>query len=437
MKHAIVVGSGAGGAMAARELQGAFSVTILEEGRAFRPFHHDLEKLGRLRRTRLFVDERMIRALFPPMRVSRVDDRMALVRGSCIGGTTTLATANALRCDEALRELGLDLDRELLSLEQELAPSTAHATSWRPATRRLFSACSDLGLEPRATPKLVDYARCRRCGRCVLGCPYGAKWDARVLLEQACSAGARLVTGVRVESIALEHGPGAGRAPARAKGVVVRAGGRRRLMPADLVVLAAGGLGTPAILEASGVHTEPRLFVDPVVCVAASVPGARLQREVPMPFIVDRGAFIVSPYFDHLSYFFDPAWRRPSSEIVSLMVKFADAESGRVTPRRVRKRLTGRDRRVAGEALEVCTEVFARMGVPRDALFLGTLNAGHPGGTLPLTATSVRGVHDDRLPGNLYVADASLLPRSLGKPPMLTIMALAKRVAAASRAALL
>jgi len=38
------------------------------------------------------------------------------------------------------------------------------------------------------------------------------------------------------------------------------------------------------------------------------------------------------------------------------------------------------------------------------------------------------------LPANVYVADASLLPHSLGKPPMLTIIALARRVAAASRA---
>jgi len=38
-------------------------------------------------------------------------------------------------------------------------------------------------------------------------------------------------------------------------------------------------------------------------------------------------------------------------------------------------------------------------------------------------------VHDDRLPENLFVADATLFPRSLGNPPILTIIALAKRVA--------
>jgi choline dehydrogenase-like flavoprotein len=33
--------------------------------------------------------------------------------------------------------------------------------------------------------------------------------------------------------------------------------------------------------------------------------------------------------------------------------------------------------------------------------------------------------------GNLYVADATLIPHSLGNPPILTIVALAKRVSRA------
>ncbi|HSL67395.1 MAG TPA: hypothetical protein VK977_04480, partial [Actinomycetota bacterium] len=62
-------------------------------------------------------------------------------------------------------------------------------------------------------------------------------------------------------------------------------------------------------------------------------------------------------------------------------------------------------------------------------VFLGTVHAGHPGGMLPLTEASARKVHDDRLPENVFVADATLFPRSLGNPPILTIIALAKRVA--------
>jgi choline dehydrogenase-like flavoprotein len=61
-------------------------------------------------------------------------------------------------------------------------------------------------------------------------------------------------------------------------------------------------------------------------------------------------------------------------------------------------------------------------------MFLGTMNAGHPGGMLPLTAKESVSLHSDRLPENLYVADATLFPNSLGNPPILTIVALAKRI---------
>lgn len=47
---------------------------------------------------------------------------------------------------------------------------------------------------------------------------------------------------------------------------------------------------------------------------------------------------------------------------------------------------------------------------------------------LPLTAAEAETLHHACLPDNLYVADASLLPEALGLPPILTIMALAKRI---------
>jgi hypothetical protein len=201
------------------------------------------------------------------------------------------------------------------------------------------------------------------------------------------------------------------------------------VLSADLVVLAAGGLGTPAILGRSGIPCEDRLFVDPVLCVAAPLPDSSLDREFPMPFFVERDGYMVSPYFDYLSFFFDRRWRLPGRDIVSLMIKLADTESGAVDARGVRKGLTERDRVRLDEAGDLCVEILGRLGVQRRDVFLGSLNAGHPGGTLPLTGEEREPLHADRLPGNLYVADASLLPRSLGRPPMLTIMALALRVA--------
>jgi ferredoxin len=421
--------------LAARQLQRDFAVTVLEAGNEFRPLRADPRRLAQFRRTGLFRDERMIRLLFPAMRVTLTSEHMALVRGMATGGTTTLATGNALRCDEGLRELGIDLDSEFAALSRELPISTAHQKRWRPVTRTLFETCGRLNLAPEVMPKLVDNQRCTRCGRCVLGCPTGAKWDSRRHLREAVAAGARLVTGARVESILGFRQGAAG----RATGVVAHMHGRRRFLPADLVVLAAGGLGTPAILERSRIPTQPRLFVDPVLCVSAPYPDAHLDREVPMPFVAQRDGYLLSPYFDYLSFFFNRTWRLPAPGIITLMVKLMDTETGSVTAagRRGRvdicKALTRRDRDRFVEATSLCRDILAECGVNPSAAFLGTLNAGHPGGTVPLTGRERHELHPDALPDNVYVADASLLPVSLGRPPMMTIMALAHRIATVCR----
>jgi len=420
MKHAVVVGSGAGGAAVARELAGSFRLTILEEGSAFRPFGMDVCAMETLKATGLLLDERMTTLLFPSMRIRRSREGMALVTGRCVGGTTTISAGNALRMDGDLRALGIDLDREFEELSREVPVSAEHTVKWRADTRELFDACAALGLSPRPTPKLIDFSRCRRCGRCILGCPVRAKWDARVFVDQAVQRGARVQARCRVERIQVENG--------RAAGVWVRQGLRRRLFRADLVVVAAGGLGTAPILEQSGIPTESSLFVDPVLCLAGRRERTGARGEISMPFVVQQDSFIVSPYFDYLSYFFNPGWKRPESGVISLMVKLADSRSGSARGGRAGKALSDRDRRVLAGGMDLCRRILVRAGVSESSLVPGTVNAGHPGGTVPLTEADARSLHPSRLPANVYVADASLLPRSLGNPPILTVMALARAV---------
>ena len=199
-------------------------------------------------------------------------------------------------------------------------------------------------------------------------------------------------------------------------------------MPADLIVLAAGGFSTPLILQNSGYGCEDRLFVDPVLCVAAKMRGCAQNREVPMPFVIQEEGYIISPYFDYLSFFFNKKWRYPAGDIYSIMIKLADSNTGSVHGKRIKKELTDQDRVKLDEAVEFCKGLFECLGVKRRDTFIGTINAGHPGGMLPLTEKEAGSLHHSMLPDNLYVSDATLLPRSLGNPPILTIMALAKKV---------
>jgi len=419
MKKAVVVGSGAGGATVANELQGSYEVTVVEAGREFRPFSRDLSAAAKWKKSGLLFDEREISLLFPAMRILKTKD-MVLVRGQGLGGTTTISTGNALRLDGDLKNLGICLDEEFDAIGREIPISVEHETHWRPVTRRLFDICRDLGLSPRPTPKMGDYARCRHCGRCVLGCPQGVKWDSRRYLNSALARGARLISGGRVTRVIIENGT--------ASGVEVGLGRRKKTLAADLIILAAGGLGTPQILERSGIPCQPRLFVDPVLCVAAEWKNSGLDNEIPMPFVVEKDGYIISPYFDFLSFFFNKRWSYHSRDIMSLMIKLADRPEGNISSRGIRKTLHPEDRVRLGEGVALCQDILSRLGIPREKTFLGTINAGHPGGMLPLTERESVSFHHPALPENVYVADASLFPQSLGKPPILTIIAMAKRV---------
>jgi len=422
MKNVIVVGSGAGGATVAKELQGQgnIQVTILEAGKSFRPFSANLAVIEKLKRSGLLFDERLIQLLFPAMQIRKTDEQMILVNGRGLGGTTTLATGNGLRLDHDLKKIGINLDAEFEELYQEVPVSVEHQKHWHTITRRFFEICREMNLDPQPLPKMGDPGHCIYCGRCILGCLQGAKWDSRQFLSSAQKKGAKVFTGSQVNKVIIKNN--------RAIGVRARQGWFNRFYPADLVILAAGGLATPLILENSGIKCEPRLFVDPVLCVAAERKGCFQYKEISMPFVVQQDHFIISPYFDYLSFFFNKKWKFPIGDIAVLMIKLADSNEGTISRNKIKKFLTERDKEIMKRGVEICTEIFNRLGVKTEQTFLGTVNAGHPGGMVPLTRQDATTFHPARLPENLYLADATLFPESLGCPPIFTIMAMAKRV---------
>ena len=415
-----MVGTGAGGATVAKELQGKFDVTVLEAGGSFRPFSMSVSSVLRFKKSGLMFDEREIGLLFPTMRIRKTRDQMVLVKGIGLGGTTTIATGNGLRLDGILRKYGIDLAAEYDELETELPISTDHQRRWKPVTRRLFDICREMNLDPQPSPKMGDNRKCINCGRCVLGCEQGAKWDSRQFLGLALHKGAKLVTRCKVVRVVLKGG--------RAVGVIARRALRTQFYPADLIVIAAGGFGTPIILANSGIECKRSLFVDPVLCVATTWKDSRQDKEISMPFIVQKQGYILAPYFDYLSCFFRKDWKSAPQDTLGMMVKIADTNGGSISDRFVEKTLSKEDMRRLEEGVKICFDIFGRLGANASDIFLGTLNAGHPGGMLPLSDQATSTFHSSRLPDNVFVADSTLIPVSLGNPPMFTIMAIAKRV---------
>lgn len=79
----------------------------------------------------------------------------------------------------AEKEIGIDLDREFNELYRDIPITYDHKDKWQEASKRLFDICEEMELAPKQLPKFGDYSRCTGCGRCVLGCSYGVKWDCR------------------------------------------------------------------------------------------------------------------------------------------------------------------------------------------------------------------------------------------------------------------
>jgi choline dehydrogenase-like flavoprotein len=420
---AIVVGTGAGGASAARELAGkGFEVLILEAGQPFNPLTHKVSWLSSLRGTPLLKNENSIKRIFPHYQTLRSSRDLAIFLGVTEGGCTSISCGNMVRAENGLAEIGLDLTREYEELESHLAINPIPREKWRPLTQQMFDEAEKLGHTPKPTPKVVDLQKCVGCGYCELGCATGAKWDSRRLYQEFLGKGVSLKTGSPVKKVILENGC--------AVGVLVSHGSSLERVDADVVVLSAGGIGTAQILRASDLPLADQLWVDVVLTVGGVSKNAHMLNEPPMAWFIKKENYILSPYFDLLSYWFHKPWKDVAAENrASMMIKLADVEQGSVAADgTVTKALTEVDKSRLEEAKVQAKKIMEASGVSGPFVD-GMVHGGHLGGTVPLTKADVESMHPSGLPKNLWVADLSLLPRSQGLPTMLTAAALALKVA--------
>jgi choline dehydrogenase-like flavoprotein len=261
----VVVGSGAGGGVVAARLTAAGrSVLVVEAGRYIpESSMPSLEGEG-------------FRQLYLDQGTTATDDlAITIVAGSGAGGGTTVNWTTCIEPPDWLRDEweagGLDgfdssqTDADLARLRSELG--ICDPTVVPPKDQAILDGSAALGWEAATTRR--NAGPCTDCDTCGFGCRLGAKRSGlRAHLATAVAGGGRILVEAPVQRVLLNGG--------RAAGVEGRlTGGRPFRVHASQVVVAAGALRTPLILEASGVSHPAlgrHLALHPAVVVVVFMP---------------------------------------------------------------------------------------------------------------------------------------------------------------------
>jgi len=487
-----IIGSGAGGGVAAGTIAASGkSVIVLEAGPPDQGEDFQQREYEGMRR--LYLD----RAL-----TASRDASISILGGACIGGGTVVNWQTSLRTPDAVRaewadQSGCDalasapFDDALDAVCARSSVSTDESVvNGNNAT--LERGCRVLGYSSSAIPRNSRGCDATQCGYCVFGCRIGSKQstavtylrdaqqhgDTRIIAqckaERILQAGGR-VTGV--EAIAFD-------ADGDAHAVEVRAA---------RVVVAAGGIESPALLLRSGISLPllgRNLLLHPTTAVVARY-AERTEPWIGAPQTIlcdqfgdtgDGYGFRLETAPGHpgllaltLPWTSAAAHRdyiRQCAHMSAIIVLSRDREGGRVSlfgsgRASIHYKPGARERILVQRGIAAAVRVHLAAGAEevmtlhsRGLTFARTprttagdidrfceraagepthgnwspLFSAHQMSTCRMGRDQRTGVCDSRGEvfgvRGLYVADASLFPASSGVNPMITVMALARMVAA-------
>jgi len=264
---AVVIGSGYGGAIAAARIARAGrDVCVLERGKELHPGEYPNSALSAARQIQVHTakaDHGAPLGMFD----FQVGPDVTVLTGCGLGGTSLINASVALEPSDSvfaddrwpapLREHPQEL-RPFMGAARHMLGSNPYPRSWPdvPKLRALERAAAGLGREVIRPDLNVTFTSgpnaagvrqnaCNLCGDCCSGCNYGAKNSVLMnYLPDAYAHGAHIVTEVGVQSV--KRCQGTWRVSFDVLGG--ESAGASRFVTADVVVLAAGTLGSTEIL---------------------------------------------------------------------------------------------------------------------------------------------------------------------------------------------
>lgn len=478
-----VIGSGAGGAVMAKELsQKGLKVILLEMGgyNTSRDFNQR--------------EEDMYPLLFAEQGARSTDDySINVIHGKGIGGSTVHNTGLCYRTPKEILEVwerewkveGLafnDLDPFYNDVEKTLCVQPIRIDEVNPNNAIALKGAKKLGLSA-ILPNHNRSGECPGCGFCILGCSYDKKKSMLLTyIPLAYKYGTKIYADCTAEKIEFKDG--------RAKGVYGRF--YRNGIPthsiyieADTVVVSGGAVNTPELLLRSGIdsggkvgqnlHLHPFIFVGGVF--DEKIEG---WKGIPQSVVVDEflkkdrqglKGYLIMPGFAHPMLFasLTPSLGKDHRLMMKLYSQFAtlgvllhDSSSGKIYVNkngrlRISYKLNEDDKRELMHGMKKSAEILFEAGAKEvilpyvEGVFIKSkkdiatidrlkivknrthIISVHPQSSCPMGEDKKKSVVDSfcRFHGieNLYISDASVFPTSIGVPPQITIMALAARAA--------
>ncbi|MCK6510960.1 GMC family oxidoreductase [Myxococcota bacterium] len=473
---AIIVGSGAGGAVMAHALASAgWSVLVVEEG----AYYH--------RKTFLASSSDISLHLYQNqgMAFALGDPPIYLPTGRSVGGTTTVNSGTCYRPPHGILEewqaMGLEqwgseqLAPHFAQVEAALGVAPAQAAYLGKAGSVIAQGSERMGYIHR--PLLRNAPECDGQGRCAFGCPTEAKRSTNTsYIPMALKKGAYIAPQTRLTAIFGEAS--AQNTQRIRKAQLLHLPTQTTVtLPCKHLILAAGTLRTPYLLKAAGVQNAwlgRNLSIHPAVSVLAEFDQPSSLQAIPQGYAVEsfheqgllfEGGTVPLEILAGASSLWGDALQSqmaayPRLAHFGFMVR--DKGRGRLLPSlngqpTVHYQLSPQDARKIHRGFEILAGIYLAAGAKqvwpqmhagpslrsfRDLRAFAAsplpashidISAYHPLGTARLGRTPDKGVVDPqgRVFGwqGLYVADGSILPSSPAVNPQITIMAAASHIA--------